>query len=967
MSNSLIDDIEKRLREDLTAGNATIRKAIAQELDLAVLPAWAFPQTDFVMPDSTLVRVADSILELSGKCTLDSLGAVRLKLQITAEADRLRGKVLIDLENVLSLNDFLQKAGTGVVEALSKFLELASIKGFNSVPSDDETDLDLQLSWDRSYHIGPVEAAVTIAHAILQLTTPKLRSLSGSVRVKDLTLNLLLPADGDLQFNLDAHDLSLAKLIETFGITLPPLPPLPLLTQGLDGLSLQPLGDQFRIGGKISWPSLGSALVSLATIDGQIGIAVCVDATPGLKFSTLEPALAPLDVFLAIVAFDSPTVVLSSISSDSFPVPNGSGGFQEIAVEEGVSFRGQLTLSGYGLEIIRTLLGVEHLPFTVPVAPTLADIHLKVDLAKKVDLLEGALTIDHFSLSLSPEPLEANAKGLVKLVLGGQELPKFILGAGLSPDDVRVSFQTAEPWHHPIGLPIDIDEAGLQLSGPVAEYGFFGKIRLTGRILAVATKFVPPSVPTFLVGSVQGDLSLLSLVKDLVGIDLPLALEPMVKDPTVYIVLNPLGESIADRHYPPGVGLSGTLSFLGLSANLFLNSDSTHVVARAALIGPIIMDPVLRVTGSGGESVPSLAIDSQKNPVATLSGHVEMLGLAQDIHGIVDSDSISFDLNDQVGPVDAALSATLGKGKFHAEGSLSFGVKGSIGPVRLSDTGMSLGTIELDTGFSATTLMDVEGPTHRLVISGNFSVVGVMINVPSIELNVDSLDQIPTQIVSYLKDHAATLFTSVLTDADAWIRAIGAMVISGVENVAKVLVQEFQKDSEYSAKAIADTLNKGVDEAARQLHEAAETTNRIATSLANIKRAPVEIRSALEKLGIPSVDVTAAMGAAFPGIPHIDGFAVAPAHHNLVPHIDTPAGHTDVAGLHADFAINHVDTNPHLDIGHDPFHADGSTHVDTFGHTDETTQSHVDIPIAHLDTPEVAPFDIPGVGHIDTP
>ncbi len=984
MAHPLLDAFEQKLRAVLHGTTLDFTSALLAELDLAAVPAGVIPPAGFALRSTLLSRLSDTALGVRGTFDHPTLGAVGLDLAVDATGAKLAGTLELTPPAGATLATVTALLGTGAA-ALQTLLQDAAARRLDFRNAAGTLQLRVVLAGAHDIVLGPLRLTIALDHAAIALAPLALSSVSGRIRFGHVEVPVIVPLDGTSPATVALGSLTLEDLLAELGLGLPALPPLPLLSQSLDRLTLRVVDGDFFLATEIPWPGLGTATITLASDGGAAGVVAGLTPASPLKFSSLDAALAPLDAVLGIVTFGSPPLLLSTLDAPSFPVADATGNITRMPVRRGLTFLGDLELSGFGLDLLANLLGRDELPFTLPVTPNLADLKITVAHPATLDVLPGVLQVSDFALELTPQPLDVLAEGVAALTVFGEKLPRLILGGALTPPDFRVFLRAADPWKHPAGLPVDIDEFGLQVSGPVTEFGVFGKITLGTRSLSVATAFVG-SAPTFLAASLQGNLSFRSLLKDFTGLDVPLDLGASIRDASVYVVLKPTGETILGRHYPAGLGLAGFLSVLGLEMSIFLSADIKGVVAKGELTSPVRMAPFLELTGAGGVGVPSFALDTGGNPLATLSGRVQILGLIQEVQGKIGDGVVSFSVLQQLGPVRAQLAATLADGRFQAAGQVAFGLHTSVGPLQLAPGGPSLGTLQLDAQLAATATIDAgPGPAGRVQVLATFDVLGLHIALPLLDITVPSLDQLPQAIIAYVQAHAAELFQALLTNADAWLRALAQGAITLVANVAAVLIDHFGRSVDEAAAALRNTLNRGAADIARELNAAGKALDQIAGSLAALSDPPAIVRGALEAIGAPAAEVSRAMQRAFPGIPHIDGPITPHVDTPLVPHVDVAPVHTDVAPVHADVTTSHGDTTgphtdgtgPHVDASGFGIHTDiggvhgdvGGLHADVGGiHTDLITTPHADMIVSpHVDTPAAAHVDVPSIGHIDTP
>lgn len=981
-----IQDLESRLRSASNGAALPLAQEVLAEVGLDRLPAWVLPAGTVTISDTAIAEAGSDKLNVSGSLDHPSLGPVSLALDVRAVEGRLLADLALSFSAMPSLETFLADVGVDVPKGVTDFLNPEAIHAIKVDRRTGRMALYLQLTKSQQLHLGAINLSVALTEATIALEPVALLNVAGTIRFGSQSLAVLLPAGPEPELYVSAANLTVEALLGEFGIHLPPLPPLPIVTQPLQELLIELVHGAVCIGATQRISGVGMLTVSLAKHDGHLGAVLTLLPAQGMKFSSMHGLLAPFDALLDVVSFDDPAIVLSTVTADTFPVVDAAGRWTPSVVQKGAAFYGQLRLEGFGLDVVKGLLGgVSAVPFSLPIEPDLATSRIKVALHGKTDLLPGVLSIDRFSLSLAPDPMDLSVKGIAHLSLFGEDLPKLSLGAAIVPGSYRVFLESAEPWKNPLGLPFNVEEVGLEIDGPVIAYGVYGTVALSQTTASMATNFVG-NAPTFFAAEIAGELSTRILLRDLVNIDLPIPFEPTVQDASLYIVVNPLGETIGTHHFPRGIGLKGTITFLGVSAKLAAAANEHTITGRAAFNEPVRMAPLLEMTGFGGSEAPFITINSGHDPICVVSARLTVLGITQDLHAEVGADSIIFDLDAGVGPVATKLKTKVSDGEFIANGTASFGLKGSIGPLSLSAGGPSLGTLALDTAAKTTIVAagDAQG-SSSVKATVSFEVLGMKVDLPEIQLDIRSLEELPEAILDYIQRNANEIFKTLLSSADAWLKALSQGLIVGVQNVAKVLLEQFRKDVNAAADVLINSLKIGVDEVAKQMREAGQTIADIAKSLAAVNQVPNVIRNALEALGEPAQEISAALQAAFPSIPHVDFAAVPHVDVHAVPHTDVHGVHTDVGASHTDATTGHTDGTaghtdgtgghtdegggwiPHLDVG--GIHTDiAGVHTDIAGvHTDIGT-SHVDTEVPpHLDTPATAHIDAPATAHVDTP
>ncbi|MDB5581529.1 MAG: hypothetical protein JWR80_6705 [Bradyrhizobium sp.] len=854
-----LDELQSLVEGSIAAGALRLTAGLHTAIGFPDLPAWFVPDADLTLAAARLERLPERLI-LAGSLDHPLLGALALQADITIVGGAPRASVRAMLPEPRQLTALLQALGIGWVSGAAQFLDalVAHATGFERM-ANGLTQARIEVHGALSIALGGSNLTLQL-DAVALAADPTLDALSGRLLLGALDLPLGIALDGPIRVSARAPDVTLEQLVRALGLQLPALPPVPLLTVPLDDFQIE-LDPAPSLSGRLALSDIGSLGFTVALVEGEVALVAGVDVRTGFRFSDLSPALAPLDALMSLVSFGAPAIILSSVDGE-VPFLPSDGSATRLLVEKGLAFRGLLDLTAPGIEILATLVGLETLPFTLPLTPDLSGLRLVARLPAPVAPLPGVLSIADLAVSATIEPFSLSAAGTAHLELFGAQLPALRIGAAFGGAQEAVFLKTAEPWHHPAGLPIDVQEVGVQLSSPPPSYGFFGKVSLGARTLDVAAQFFG-EVPSALIATLDGDLPLGDLLLDMVGINLmPDFLEPVLKSPAIYIVLNPLGILIAERTYPAGLGVSGRATYLGFELALSLSARPDRVTAEAMLVRPVSMAPVLKITGANGQGTPRFAIDTAGDPVATFNGRISMLGFNEDISATVAASGITFRLDQNVGPVHVQLASELGHGRFTAQGSCDFGIKGSIGPIRPFEGGPSLGKFNLDAAFVGHIIITViEQGDASLAVSGSFVFLGLTIRLPEVSLAPDSLVTIPEAILRYIAEHATALFAELLANADLWLKAVADLIITEVENVARALKEYFTRTTNEIAKGLTDIAHYTAEQTAKALQSIGEPADKVFDALRAAGIPDDDAGKALLLAGYPPVVVTTLLKA----------------------------------------------------------------------------------------------------------
>ncbi len=841
-----LDELEAEVRSSMDADQLRLTSDLCTNLGLPGLPTWFFGDQDLSLAGPHLERTAAQIA-IQGTLDHKKMGLLSLRCEATVKQGVADAALQVTFPESLSLKQLLARLNTSAAVEADRFLAALTAVGARFGGLESGGAVVFEVRGAISVEIGGAKLRLAFVSATFQADGGVPIELRGSLTLGDLAMPLAVSLQNPVQVLASAPDVTCERLLSTLGLE--PLAPssLPMLSTSLDQLRIA-LEPDVRISARVNLSGLGMLTFVAAEINHVAGVLAALEVAGDFRFSRLGTVFAPLDQLSDAVTFGSPALLMANLVEPRFPFPRADGTWGEVAVEAGAVVKGHLKLKGFGMDALAAMFRMEDLPFELPVSTPPADVRLTAQLPQTTDPIPGVLTVRNLRVTATVEPYTLSASGEAKLVLFGMELPELRLGASLGGPLPSLYLRAEQPWRQPLGLQIDIEDLALQFSSPPPSFGLAGKIRLENRVLDMATQFVG-GTPSMLAAEFHGDLRLADLLLEMVGVNrAPAFFEPVLTDPTIYMVLNPTGVVIAERTYTPGLGLSGRAGFLGVEAALRLSAKPDRLMAEGSLSEAIKLPPVVEITGSGGVGAPSFALDSSGDPLMTLSARVLLLGIVQDVRGKVNASGVEFSLDQTVGPVRARLNAQLGDGRFQADGTCAFQLTTQVGPIRLYAGGPDLGTIKLDTAFEAATSMSVrKSGDVQFTVGGSFSLMGETIRVPAMQLSPQPFPNLPEAIVRYVTSNAAALFAHLLSSADAWLNAVKASVITAVENAARVLKEQFRQNPEQIARGLITTLGS--------------TTQQVADALKKVDEAPQAVFNALTKLAKPEQEVVNALNA----------------------------------------------------------------------------------------------------------
>jgi hypothetical protein len=261
-------------------------------------------------------------------------------------------------------------------------------------------------------------------------------------------------------------------------------------------------------------------------------------------------------------------------------------------------------------------------------------------------------------------------------------------------------------------------------------------------------------------------------------------------------------------------------------------------------------------------------------------------------------DGIAVRARQQLGPTATDMEIKLAEGALRADGQTTFGLKASLGPIRMFSGGPSLGKVNLDTQVQAATHVTVDNSGKvEMTVAAAFSVLGIRMTLPKIKLDAPKFDDIPPAILRYVEKNAAALLAELL-QLENWLKSILQGVISEVEDAARVLKEHFKQAEAEIARAL-HRLGRNVEEIVKSLDRLAYTPEQIVKAMGSLagqvgdtteevtrvlietlgkpadtvagalkaaSKAPQVVKDALEKAGVPIGEVEKVITKHFPDV-----------------------------------------------------------------------------------------------------
>lgn len=952
----------------LIDGASIMPQDIASELSTLTEVWW--PKQKLVIKERLSLAKTPTRLTWLFKVVLP--GDVEATVDFEAElaADVITYDIDLQLSADFSLEKIYEELGTGFFAGPLAFFKDFEIKSVQwHTLNVDTTRLTLRLDKEIALEFGPIQLALDGESLQLDFDEDKLEGrIFFSLRIGGQTIGAQCELRHKLEFNADIDEFDFDALLEELDLSLPSLNsliPLDKLPKGRFKLDFNHPENGISYTTRLG--DLGHISLALFDSNSQWIFVAGIDFKDDFRFRDLDPALKPLEFIEDCVEFGRPSLYYASDGISDYTWPTSS---QNIDLLPGFYLNADLSLHKHGLEFVEKLTGLDSLPILSPIAPSqFINFTLVAHIRESLKVIPGMLTLEDFSISASGNPLSISATGRTQIVIFGSELPQMLLGVKLDEAGTGFTFRTDEPWTNPLGLPVSITDLVFEIKMPESAYAFLGAIDISGQSMIVTGQFLGQT-PVMLAGTLDGEFSMGMLMKTFTGLELiPDAIDLKYRDFTMRMVANPLGVTIGDEFFPPGLSFKGTLAIMGLELFTQVTVDIDEgAAAEGRLNKAIDLPPILRITGPNGQGAPYLKLNTKRDPILELGGEFTFLGIKDTVEIEINGDEVTYHSQKKLGPVSTNLECRLGDGHFAATGDFEAMVRGSVGPIRPIPQGPSLGSYRIDTGCKGSIEIAVdEDGDHSVKIEGRLSVAGATISLPQIDIKgkIKQFQDLPKIILELIKERAVELLEELFATAEQWLKNIADGLIKITEeDIGRTLSEYYHKSKEEIGKLANSVLKLDAEGVFRTLKGAGV----VAEDAAKI----------LIELGHPADQVEKVFKALFPGS-HID---------QSFGHLDTPAkGHIDkAASAHINkSAKGHVDVGAkahidkpgkgHVNVG-GKGHVDkrikfgiGSKHINTAAvpHLDEKAIPHVNIGAKpHIDTPAVPHVNIPAELHVDT-
>lgn len=373
---------------------------------------------------------------------------------------------------------------------------------------------------------------------------------------------------------------------------------------------------------------------------------------------------------LDFLQFTNAMLIISSFTNPDIIIPGDSSGTK--GIEKGLTFRAQLHMMGGGLEVVDRLLDIKGLQIDTFIPEDPSDTKIKAKLDKDFKIL--GITFSDFNLFIKPKPnltIEVELSAFVKVQSDNLDFKgKFGITQGQS--EMQLALRGA--WEDPFGFKgLVIKDAFLgMITGPQNTVAVAGSISFDKDLsIDVAAQFIGSTVPDALIGSFSGEICLLQMIKSFTGYQIPANyLDVCISDLDIYVVANPLGATIGDKHYEPGFRVRGTIEQYGIVAKAEVAIDYEGILLCGEMT-PIIIANLLEITGSSPTGGPIVELIARKQEFSfRLNVHLMVLGISQDTNIIINKEGFYFELVGNIfnvfeAKIEAKSSGKLVDGNFY--------------------------------------------------------------------------------------------------------------------------------------------------------------------------------------------------------------------------------------------------------------------------------------------------------------
>ena len=751
-------------------------------------------------------------------------------------------------------------------------------------------------------------------------------TVTGTLALAGASATVTATLPGALSITGAFPAVGLAQLISTLSGNTLSLPAALDVTLPASTVDLTENAGVFQLAWHTATSPLGEMVLEVQRLpQAGWGVAAGFALPAGWKLSNLSPALSTLDG----LTFTSAALVLASFADPAFAftdlsLPALSGG-----VVEGLTFGCALALSGT-LAGAGAMLGRSSVDVTAMIGPAPAAIKLTAALSGTVAIPPTTnLLLGDLALSITPAPLSVGLSGALTIPVGSQAL---VATGRFTVTETAADFAldvtgSALSLAAPMGFRgVVLDEigvvAGITFEPPGLNLGLAGAFHLTtqpagaDRFAFAFTVEGEAVTPTLLSGHLdQLDLPTLFGACMLPTAVLPSALTQIsFSDLTLYWcdTEQPLPDgSIAQ----PGFGLSGSMLAFGWNAKVKLLLNFGSGVHGEASCDPVsLAGGAFTLTGTGTTGGPHVLVDTTASPYLSVSLNAKLLDIiGENVQGTLSSTGLTFTLANNLGVLDTALAITAAPTGASLASGVSFPLDVMAGPLDIPGSGLTLGSIHVQAGFSGSITISISTAGFHATIDGGFIWQGqhwqlATVTVTETPAGVAGIAQAIAQAV---QAQAQTLFGELLSDSSRYFTLVSGGLVSGASDAGTLATSVYHLTAQQT-EALFQNLHLKVSE-----------TVHTDVSTGHVDTAP-------------HTDAASQ---------HADTLPV----HTDTPgaHTDLPAGHVDVPGIHTDAPGIHGDVTAHLDSS-----AFFGLHTDTptGPHTDQALTPHGDSGTPHGDT-----------------
>jgi hypothetical protein len=297
----------------------------------------------------------------------------------------------------------------------------------------------------------------------------------------------------------------------------------------------------------------------------------------------------------------------------------------------------------------------------------------------------------------------------------------------------------------------------------------------------------------------------------------------------------PQTTSLGALKYEEGVFITTGLEMLFFKAEatiLIKPSQGIYLEGEVERL-VILSDKLFALESSDGSKGPKLSGATYSRadetdpelakPHLLIDGCAKFLGSSQTTRIYIGASGIDIKLENKTLLIDYKLTGRLnGPTDFSMAGSVKFGVGTlDLGP---------MGSVDIDTGINGEIAASLKGAEISVSLSGGFEFAGATLDFPTIPLdfNAARLDDLGSEALDAVVDALKAFF---LGAPERWAKAVADGVVKGVEDAAKVLEETFGKAAD-EARQIAEDAGNAVKDIGEKVADGAKDAGKCAMSTA---------------------------------------------------------------------------------------------------------------------------------------